>query len=90
MNQPATSLVCFAFAFEASLLVGQAQETAVSKKLASWLAIIAVLTMIAGIYGMNFENMPELQWEFGYFTVIGVILIACAALFWRFRRVGWL
>ena len=78
-----------AFAFEASLLVGQAQETAVSKKLASWLAII-VPTMIAAIYGMNFKNMPELEWEYGYFTVIGVILMACAALFWRFRRVGWL
>ena len=79
-----------AFAFEASLLVGQAQETAVSKKLASWLAIIAVPTAIAGVYGMNFKNMPELQWEYGYFTVIGTILIVCAALFWRFRRVGWL
>jgi len=79
-----------AFAFEASLLVGQAQETAVSKRLASWLAIIAVPTMVAGIYGMNFKNMPELQWEYGYFTVIGVIAIACAALFWRFRRAGWL
>src|SRR6476620_5057636 len=79
-----------AFAFEASLLVGQAQETAVSKKLASWLAIIAVPTAIAGIYGMNFKNMPELQWEYGYFTVLGVILIACAGLYWRFRRVGWL
>ncbi|MEH2549063.1 magnesium transporter [Bradyrhizobium sp. AZCC 2262] len=50
-----------AFAFEASLLVGQAQETAVSKKLASWLAIIAVPTAIAGIYGMNFKHMPELE-----------------------------
>jgi magnesium transporter len=79
-----------AFAFEASLLVGQAQETAVSKRLASWLAIIAVPTAIAGIYGMNFKNMPELQWEYGYFAVIGVILIACAVLYWRFRRAGWL
>ena len=79
-----------AFAFEASLLVGQAQETAVSKKLASWLAIIAVPTAIAGLYGMNFKHMPELEWEYGYFTVIGVIVVACTALFWRFRRVGWL
>ena len=39
---------------------------------------------------MNFKNMPELQWEYGYFTVVGTILITCAALFWRFRRVGWL
>src|SRR5437764_10027583 len=79
-----------AFAFEASLLLGQAQETAVSKKLASWLAIIAVPTAIAGIYGMNFKHMPELEWEYGYFSVIGAILLVCAALFWRFRRVGWL
>jgi len=79
-----------AFAFEASLLVGQAQETAVSKKLASWLAIIAVPTAIAGIYGMNFKHMPELEWQYGYFTVIGTILLVCSGLFWRFRRVGWL
>lgn len=70
-----------AFAFEASLLVGQAQETAVSKQLASWLAIIAVPTTVAGIYGMNFKNMPEFQWEYGYFTVVGFILMACTALF---------
>jgi len=79
-----------AFAFEASLLVGQAQETLVSKRQASWLAIIAVPTAIAGIYGMNFKNIPELQWEYGYFTIIGVVLIACATLYWRFRQVGWL
>jgi magnesium transporter len=79
-----------AFAFEASLLVGQAQETAVSKKLASWLAIIAVPTAVAGIYGMNFKYIPELQWEYSYFVVMGAMLIACAGLFWRFRRVGWL
>ncbi|VIO78256.1 Cobalt/magnesium transport protein CorA [Bradyrhizobium ivorense] len=79
-----------AFAFEASLLVGQAQETAISKKLASWLAIVAVPTAIAGIYGMNFKNMPELQWEYGYFAVIGVIVAICTMLFWRFRHSGWL
>ena len=61
-----------------------------SKKLASWLAIIAVPTAIAGIYGMNFKHMPELEWQYGYFSVIGTILLVCAALFWRFRRVGWL
>jgi magnesium transporter len=79
-----------AFAFEASLLVGQAQETAVSKKLASWLAIIAVPTAIAGLYGMNFKHMPELELKYGYYTVLGVILTACTMLFWRFRRAGWL
>jgi len=79
-----------AFAFEASLLVGQAQETAVSKKLASWLAILAVPTAVAGIYGMNFKYIPELQLEYGYFIVMGLMALACLGLFWRFRRVGWL
>ncbi|WP_338828589.1 magnesium/cobalt transporter CorA [Bradyrhizobium sp. 27S5] len=79
-----------AFAFEASLLVGQAQETAISKKLASWLAIVAVPTAVAGIYGMNFKYIPELQWEYGYFVVMGLMLVACGGLFWRFRRSGWL
>jgi magnesium transporter len=79
-----------AFAFEASLLVGQAQETAVSKKLASWLAIIAVPTAVAGIYGMNFKYIPELQLEYGYFIVMGGMLAACVGLYWRFRHVGWL
>lgn len=79
-----------AFAFEASLLVGQAQETAVSKKLASWLAIIAIPTALAGIYGMNFKHMPELEWEYGYYMLLGVMLTACGALYWRFRRAGWL
>ena len=52
--------------------------------------IFMPLTFITSLYGMNFKNMPELQWEYGYFIVIGVILTACSALFWRFRRVGWL
>jgi magnesium transporter len=79
-----------AFAFEASLLVGQAQETAVSKRLASWLAILAVPTAVAGIYGMNFKYIPELQLEYGYFIVLGLMALACLGLYWRFRRVGWL
>ncbi len=79
-----------AFAFEASLLVGQAQETAVSKKLASWLAILAVPTAVAGIYGMNFKYIPELQLEYGYFIVMGLMALTCIGLYWRFRRVGWL
>jgi magnesium transporter len=79
-----------AFAFEASLLVGQAQETAVSKKLASWLAILAVPTAVAGIYGMNFKYIPELQWEYSYFVVMGMMALACIGLYWRFRRAGWL
>ncbi len=79
-----------AFAFEASLLVGQSQETAISKRLASWAAILAVPTAIAGIYGMNFRNMPELEWRFGYETILAVIFALCGILYWRFRKNGWL
>ena len=79
-----------AFAFEASLARGQAEQTEITRRLASWAAILAVPTAIAGIYGMNFKHMPELEWRYGYFVVIGAILLICGTLFWRFRRNGWL
>ncbi len=79
-----------AFAFEASLMRGQAQQTAITRRLAAWAAILAVPTAIAGIYGMNFEFMPELKWSYGYYLVIGVIIAICGTLYWRFRRNGWL
>lgn len=79
-----------AFAFEASLLVGQSQETAIAKKLASWAAILAVPTALAGIYGMNFAEMPELHFEYGYPTVLVAIATICSILYWRFRKNGWL
>ena len=52
--------------------------------------VMLPITFIAGVYGMNFKHMPELEWEYGYFAVMSAILIVCAALYWRFRRVGWL
>ena len=79
-----------AFAFEASLMLGQAQQTVITRRLAAWAAILAVPTAIAGIYGMNFENMPELKWRYGYFMVLGLIFTACVILHWRFRKSGWL
>ncbi len=79
-----------AFAFEASLLVGQSQETAISKKLASWAAILAVPTALAGIYGMNFNDMPELKMAYGYPAVLIAIAVVCSFLYWRFRKNGWL
>jgi magnesium transporter len=79
-----------AFAFEASVLVGQSQETAIAKKLAAWAAILAVPTALAGIYGMNFKDMPELGFEYAYPTVLGVMLAVCVVLHWRFRKNGWL
>ena len=79
-----------AFAFEATLMRGQAQQTAITRKLAAWAAILAVPTAIAGIYGMNFEHMPELKWAYGYFLVLAVIAVICSTLYWRFRRNDWL
>ena len=60
------------------------------RKISAWVAIIAVPTAVAGIYGMNFEHMPELGWRYGYFGVLALILLLCIALYVRFRRVGWL
>jgi magnesium transporter len=79
-----------AFAFEAALMTGQAQQTTVSRRLAAYAAILAVPTAVAGIYGMNFKHMPELQWEYGYFVVLAFIIGTCAVLYWRFRKNGWL
>src|SRR5215211_5353675 len=79
-----------AFAFETSLMTGQAQQTEIARRLAAWAAILAVPTAVAGLYGMNFEHMPELHWRYGYFLVLMVILGVCAALYWRFRKNGWL
>ncbi|QDM14681.1 magnesium/cobalt transporter CorA [Tardiphaga sp. vice352] len=79
-----------AFAFEASLMSGQSQQNEITRKLAAWAAILAVPTALAGIYGMNFEHMPELKWEYGYYVVIGTIASVCGFLYLRFRHYGWL
>ncbi len=60
------------------------------RKISAWVAILAVPTMIAGIYGMNFEHMPELKWRFGYPAALVFILVICLLLYRRFRRAGWL
>ena len=65
-------------------------ETEVTKKLAAWAAIIAVPTMIAGIYGMNFKNMPELDWAWGYPVSIAVMLILDVWLYRNFKKTKWL
>jgi magnesium transporter len=79
-----------AFAFEASMMLGQAEQTATTRRLAAWAAILGVPTAIAGIYGMNFDIMPELHWKFGYYLVVGIIAAICVALYVRLRRLGWL
>ena len=60
------------------------------RKISAWAAIALVPTAVAGIYGMNFQYMPELTWHYGYFMVLGVIASACVGLHRLFRRNGWL
>jgi magnesium transporter len=79
-----------AFAYEASVVTGQAEQTAITRRLAAWAAILAVPTAVAGIYGMNFEHMPELKWEYGYHAVLAFVLLVCGLIYWRLRRAGWL
>lgn len=76
--------------FEASNLLEQQRQGVITRQLASWAAILAVPTAIAGIYGMNFEHMPELKSEYGYPIVLAVILLVCSLLYWRFKKAGWL
>ena len=60
------------------------------RKISAWVAIAAVPTMIAGIYGMNFQHMPELSATWGYPTVLTVMIAVCGTLFRGFKRNGWL
>ena len=60
------------------------------RKISAWAAIIAVPTAIAGIYGMNFDDMPELHWAFGYPAVLAVMLVLCLLLYRGFKKSGWL
>lgn len=75
---------------ETSSLLEQQRQGATTRQLAAWAAILAVPTAIAGIYGMNFEFMPELRWNYGYFVVVGVMATVCLSLYIRFKRAGWL
>jgi len=60
------------------------------RKISAWVAIAAIPTAIAGIYGMNFDHMPELRWELGYPAVLTLILLICGMLYVKFKRSGWL
>jgi magnesium transporter len=79
-----------ASALEANFSLTSVTQNEVMKKLGAWVAIIAVPTMVAGIYGMNFDVMPELRSPWGYpLTLVGMFT-ACASLYFYFRRSGWL
>ncbi len=77
-------------ALEANLTQVSMRQNEDMRKISAWVAIAVVPTMIAGIYGMNFEHMPELEWTLGYPAVLALILTVCLALYWRFKRAGWL
>lgn len=76
--------------FEVANLFEQQRQSAITRQLAAWAAILAVPTAIAGLYGMNFEFMPELQWRYGYFVVLGLVATMCLVLFAAFRRARWI
>lgn len=76
--------------FEISSLLEQQRQGAITRQLAAWAAILAVPTAIAGVYGMNFEHMPELKWAYGYYGVLAAIMVICALLYRRFKKTGWL
>jgi magnesium transporter len=79
-----------ASALEANLSLISVAQNEVMKKLGSWVAIIAVPTMVAGVYGMNFDVMPELRSPLGYPLALTGMLVACCALYFGFKRSGWL
>jgi magnesium transporter len=75
---------------EANLSLMSVTQNEVMKRLAAWAAILAVPTMLAGIWGMNFHDMPELGWSYGYPTVLGAMACISGFLYWRLRKAGWL
>lgn len=79
-----------ASATQVNLTLVTMEESVVTKRLAAWAAIFAASTALAGIWGMNFETMPELKWAWGYPMALGGIVAVCGLLYWRFKRSGWL
>jgi magnesium transporter len=75
---------------QANLAQVTVEQNADMRKISAWAAILAVPTAVAGIYGMNFDNMPELHWRLGYPLIILIMLSLCLALHRGFRRNGWL
>ena len=75
---------------DASLALTSNRMNEVMKKMTSWGAILIVATLIAGIYGMNFQDMPELHWRYGYFGALGLMLVCTGGLYLYFRRKKWL
>ena len=77
-------------AIQVNLAMVTIEESEVTKKLAAWASIFAVCTAFAGIWGMNFESMPELKWKYGYVAALSLMATTCIILYWKFRRARWL
>lgn len=77
-------------ALEANLSLISISQNEVSKRFAGWAAIIGIPTMVAGVYGMNFKHMPELDWQLGYPIIMVLTFGTCVGLYIRFKRSGWL
>ena len=80
----------FKTALEASNLLEQQRQSDIARQLAAWAGIIAVPSAIAGIYGMNFANLPGTQTSWGYWPILGLMAAVCGLLYRRFRKLGWL
>jgi magnesium transporter len=79
-----------ATAITVNLSMATIEESEVTKRLAAWAGIFAVATAFAGIWGMNFDHMPELKLKWGYPAALGLIASACTFVWWRFKRSKWL
>jgi magnesium transporter len=79
-----------ATAIQVNLSMVTIEESEITKRLAAWASIFAICTAFAGIWGMNFEAMPELKWRYGYAMALLLIISTCLLLYRRFRRLGWL
>jgi magnesium transporter len=77
-------------ALQANLTQATVRQNEDMRKISAWVAILAVPTGVAAVYGMNFTHMPELHWRLGYPGVMVLIVCICLVLYWRFRRSGWL
>ncbi len=79
-----------ATAIQVNLSTVNIEQGDTTKRLAAWAAIFAVCTALVGVWGMNFERMPELKWAYGYPMALAIIAVAAGLMYWRFRRTGWL
>lgn len=77
-------------ALDANLAQVSVRQNDDMRKISAWAAIIAAPTMLAGVWGMNFSRMPELDWEYGYLLAISTMVVAVGLLWRRFKRVGWI